>query len=64
MQDTLSEGAARAAQLPPSAADDAAPVRAARGGTADAFVARRECLVAQNAGWRANQMNRNIGANA
>ena len=39
--------------------DDAAPERTARGGTADALAARRECLVAHKDG-----MNRNIRANA
>ena len=41
---------------------DAALERAARGGTVDAPLARRECLVAQRAaqndGWRLNKMNR------
>ena len=44
--------------------DDVAPERAARGGTVDASVARRECLVAQNDGWRLNKMDRKIRTNA
>ena len=51
--------------------DDAAPERTARGGTADALAARRECLVAQKDSSTFNKlkanvpvMNRNIRANA